>query len=289
MAGDLFQFLFDALPSVRAHHRRESGLYALLNAIARAEVERCFSAPNARPVSFGPFGELVFPFHNMGAVDSLNLFDLDELILFSFYWINRGRYDRVADIGANLGLHSILLRRCGYKVRAYEPDPNLFARLRENLRLNGCEDVEAVNAAVSSKDGRLEFTRVLGNMTASHLTGSKPAPSGKLERFDVDVRSIKPVIDWAELLKIDVEGHEAEILVSTNRADWSGTDALIEIGDADNAEIIFDHFSNIGVGLFAQRRNWQQARTLQDVPTSYREGMLFVSCRPSMPWDPAPE
>lgn len=283
MAEGVFQLLIEALPSVRDYHCRESRLYALLNAVARAEVERCFSQSNDQPVSFGPFGHLVFPFHRMGAIDTLDLFSLDEFILFSFYWANRGRYRRVADIGANVGLHSILLCRCGYEVRAYEPDPDHFERLQKNLQLNGCEAVEAINAAISSKDGRLEFTRVLGNTTGSHITGSKPNPYGELERFEVDVRSVGPVIDWADLLKIDVEGHEKEVLLSTNRADWTATDALIEINNAENVGTIFEHFSKMGVGLFAQKRNWQKVRAFEDMPTSYREGMLFASCKSSVP------
>src|SRR5690349_11853642 len=76
----------------------------------------------ATPIPFGPFGPLALPYRRMGAIDSVDLFGLDELILFAFYWANRSRYRRSVDIGANIGLHSIVMARCGLAVRSFEPD-----------------------------------------------------------------------------------------------------------------------------------------------------------------------
>ncbi|HEV3022357.1 MAG TPA: hypothetical protein VGX76_07810, partial [Pirellulales bacterium] len=106
--------LLRALPTVHEGHLPASELYALLKQVARREVEAMFRSDSAATRPFGPFGELTFPYVSMGAVDSLSLFDLDELILFSFYWRNRHRYRRVLDVGANIGLHSIVMSRCGF-------------------------------------------------------------------------------------------------------------------------------------------------------------------------------
>ena len=99
--------LIAALISVPDQHAPDSALYRLLKQVARREVERLFSAAEAHAHPFEPFGEIVFPYYKMGAIDSLDLFGLDELIIFGFYWKNRGRYRRVADIGANIGLHVV--------------------------------------------------------------------------------------------------------------------------------------------------------------------------------------
>ena len=151
----ILESLFLAIPSLSNQLARESKVYDLLKHVARSEVEKLFSDQGAQVREFKPFGDLVFPYHKMGAVDSLNLFDLDELIIFSFYWVNRNKYRRVLDIGANIGLHSIILDRCGFEVRAYEPDPQHFTILQRNLALNHCSNVQAVNAAVSSKAGAI--------------------------------------------------------------------------------------------------------------------------------------
>lgn len=273
-----------ALPSLSSHHAPGSKVYALLKEVARREVESLFYEHGEKVKEFEPFGQLVFPYHKMGAIDSLNLFDLDELILFSFYWENRERYRRVLDAGANIGLHSIILSKCGYEVRAYEPDPQHFEILQRNLALNDCSGVQAVNAAVSSKEGEMEFIRVLGNTTASHLAGSKPNPYGDLERFPVKVEAIKPLITWADLIKLDVEGHEKEVLLATNREHWLTTDALVEVENEDNAASIYSHFTALGLQLFSQKTNWQLVRDVEDMPTSYREGTLFVTSKGEMPW-----
>lgn len=183
--SDILENLFLSLPFVCGHHAPGSQLYNLFKHVARKEIGGLFSDREAQSVAFQPFGELVFPYHKMGAIDSLNLFDLDELIIFSFYWKNRTRYRKVLDIGANLGLHSILLRKCGYEVSCYEPDPLHFEILKDNRALNRILDVEAFNKAVSTQYGEREFIRVLGNTTGSHLAGNKLNSYGELKRFPV--------------------------------------------------------------------------------------------------------
>jgi len=91
----ILEALFLALPSVSHHHASTSKLYALLRQVARQEIENLFSDREAQVREFRPFGALIFPYYEMGAVNSLNLFDLDELIIFSFYWVNRKRYRHV--------------------------------------------------------------------------------------------------------------------------------------------------------------------------------------------------
>lgn len=278
-------FLFRALPLLYRHHAPGSEVYTFLKKVARQEVEALFSVIKQEPRSFGPFGKIVFPYYNkMGAVDSLNLFDLDELIIFSFCWANRKRYRYVMDIGANIGLHSIILDRCGFNVRAYEPDPTHFKILRRNLKLNRCHAVEPSNAAISNRNGTMEFIRVLGNTTGSHLVGSKARPYGKLERLPVRVEDIKSLITRADLVKIDAEGHEKEILLATDRNHWQNTDGLVEIENRRNAAVVYRHLKNLGVNLFSQKTNWQRVLRVDDIPTSYREGTLFVTCKNEMPW-----
>lgn len=286
-ASSILESLILTLPAVKDHHSPGSSLHGLLQQVARWEVERLFSSPSAEAREFNPFGQLIFPYHKMGAIDSLDLFALDELLIFSFYWVHRRRYRRVLDIGANIGLHAILLDRCGYEVRAYEPDPQTFAVLKRNVQLNRCSRVQLFNSAVSSQSGTLEFVRVLGNMTGSHLAGSRPKPYGELERFPVPVESMGSLIAWADLIKLDVEGHEKEILLPVLREHWQKTDAFVEVSSEDNARTIYKHFKQLGVTLFSQKTNWRPVQKIDDMPAGYREGILFVTSRPEMAWHEA--
>ena len=89
---------------------------------------------------------------------------------------------------------------------------------------------------------------------------------------------------WADLVKIDIEGHERNVVLATKADDWQHLDAFIEISSADTASAIFDHLQAEGVNMFAQKLNWAPVARPTDVPTSYREGGLFVTMRGQMPW-----
>lgn len=284
----LFDQLLISLPLLWEHHAPAGPVHALLRSVVRPVVEANFSAADDAPRAFGPLGPLRFPYFRMGNIDSLDLFGLDELILFSFYLHNRKTYRRVADFGANIGLHTIVLSRCGFDVRSFEPDPLHLERLTRNLSLNGVADVEVHDAAVSTKAGEAEFVRVLGNTTGSHLAGDK-TPYGDLERFKVRVEDCVPHLEWADLVKMDIEGHEAEVLVSASPDVWRDTDLVAEVGNEANAARIFEAFSDGRARLFAQKQGWAPVERPEQMPTSHRDGSLFITRRERMPWPLAPD
>ncbi|MBF8262497.1 MAG: hypothetical protein HW387_162 [Parachlamydiales bacterium] len=277
--------IITSLPLIKQYHARDTSLYRILEKIARQESEKMFDSSAAGGKSLGPVGEFYFPYYKMGAVDSIDLFGLDELILFAFYWTNRKRYRKALDIGANIGLHTTVLSKCGYQVELFEPDPTHFAKLKEILSANQIQGVVAHQAAVSDRSGHTEFVRVLGNTTSSHIAGCKQ-PYGELQKFQVPVFDIRKLIRSADLIKMDVEGHEATILEATNSDDWNGVDAVIEVGAPDKAKLIFNHMQKIGVRAFSQKTGWKEIKILEEMPFSYKDGSLFLSKKTSMPWDP---
>lgn len=280
----VLELLFKALPSVSSFHSPASVLYPFLKAVARKEIEGLYSNNVSGAIVIFPFGEISFPYFNMGNIDSLNLFDVDELILFSYYYANKNIYKNVLDIGANIGLHSIILGKCGYHVRAFEPDPVHFNKLSENILANDSTNVEIYNVAVSSCFGKMEFVRVLGNTTGSHIAGSKLDPYGELEKIMVEVVPIREHLRWADLIKLDAEGHEKEIIGATDPGDWEGKDAVVEITYRENAEYIFNFFKGSDVKLFSQKTNWELVRGIDDMPFSHHDGSLFLSSAKCKVW-----
>lgn len=277
--------VFDVLSENPSLHAHTSPRYADLQRKCRSIISSSdlrLAEPKAIP--FGPFGDLILPYHRMGAIDSLDLFGIDELVIFAFYRANQQRYQRCVDIGANIGLHSIVMARCGFAVRAYEPDPVHYEILARNLALNHADVVVPVMAAVSDLDGTMEFVRVKGNTTGSHLVGAKANPYGALDRFPVTVVAAAAAVEGAGLVKVDAEGHEATILRSIPTSRWTNLDAIVEVGSVHNAHSLFEHFQKLGVGLFAQKLGWASVEKLQDMPTSYRDGSVFVSRKREMPW-----
>ena len=280
---NLFAELFALIGDYPERHACTDPLWKVLRAAARGQVEAAFSDAEAKPVDFGPLGEITFPYHSMGNIDSLDLFGIDELIILAFYNANRATYSRTVDFGANIGLHSYGMAKSGFEVRSFEPDPKHFALLERNLDLNTATS-ELHNSAISLEAGKTEFVRVLGNTTGSHIAGAKKDPYGELERFEVELEAAAPHLEWADLAKIDIEGHEAVLLCGLAPDIWRDTDAILEVGTADNAEAIFRHLDTSPINMFSQMTGWRRVSSLADMPTSHRDGSLFISSKPEMPW-----
>ncbi len=257
--------------------------YWALTTVAQSAAAQLFGPGQSGPRLFGSFGQIVFPYRSFGAVDTLDFFGLDELIILAFYWVNRDRYKRVGDIGANVGWHSLALSRCGYEVRSYEPDPKHVVWLNETLAANAVANVQVIQAAVSDQPGEAEFVRVLGNTTGSHLAGAKANPYGELERFAVPLVPLADIIEWADLIKIDAEGHEANMVLSTTTDQWKKVDVMLEIGSTDNANAIFAHCER--VALASSRKSWggRAPARRHYFPHSYKEGSAFITCKTAVP------
>jgi FkbM family methyltransferase len=278
--------LLSALPEMKHDHIPNTPGYEFL---AMAAAEALETLPlrevSGEFFSFDPIGKLSLPFYKMGAIDSTHLFGLDELIIFSFYLRNRKRYSRTADLGANLGLHSLILALLGVHVDSYEPDPVHFAVFSENIKRNALERfIKPHQAAISNESGTMEFVRVLGNTTSSHLSGAKSDAYGELERFPVQVVNIREVMKDRDFIKMDVEGQEAKIVLTTEKNDWARCEMILEIGTSENAELILEHCSRLGLRMFVQKKGWERVRALSDVPTSYRDGSAFITAQEVMIW-----
>jgi FkbM family methyltransferase len=118
----------------------------------------------------------------------------------------------VADIGAHIGFTTLLLAQLvgpTGTVIAFEPDPQSFARLRRNIDLNALTNVHLRPEAVADRPGTLRFAAQ--GETTSHL-----ASHGE-EGVDVPVVSLDDLPYRFDLIKIDVEGHEASVLQGMSR------------------------------------------------------------------------
>lgn len=218
---------------------------------------------------------LHIPFVRMGKVTSEDLFEEREQAVFDFYERHAKRYARALDVGANLGIHAILMARAGWEVRAFEPDPEHYGRLVLNLAQHGVQ-VDAIEAAVSTAEGTADFVRVAGNGTANHLAGARSA-HGKTQQVRVRTMDCRPLFDWADFAKIDCEGHEAALLATVTRR--QRCEFMVEVGTPENAAAIFAHF-NGWRPMWAQASGWGRITRLQDMPAHYRDGALFIGEEP---------
>ncbi|MCI0563480.1 MAG: FkbM family methyltransferase [Nitrososphaera sp.] len=124
--------------------------------------------------------------------------------------------DWVIDVGANVGHYtkrfSELVGAAG-RVIAFEPVPETFALLAANLQALSVNNVTLINAAASDETNLVgmamgAFDTGLRNFYRAHL--SKSSDIGlQVLTLSLDSLNIKNSI---ALIKIDVEGHEANVL-----------------------------------------------------------------------------
>lgn len=284
-SADILDNIIELIPSIPSDLAPNSQWHKFLKNISAIEIKRLFSEEQAE-VYFSKFGNIKLPYYKMGNIDSLNLFNFDEIVIFSFYDCNRNNYKNVLDIGGNIGLHSIVMGKCGFNVVTYEPDAEHFSRLVENISMNNLSDsVKLIKAAVSSNTGEARFTRVLDNTTGSHLTGAKDNPYGNLEEIVVKTEAITEILDNQkfDFIKIDAEGHEYEILSNIPLNYYSNFDVMVEVGNEKNAKNIFDYFKNSDINLISQKIGFNKVKNLEDMPVSHRDGSLFISSKNYVP------
>ena len=137
------------------------------------------------------------------------------------------------DVGANVGSYTLLAGMvAGAGVICFEPVPQTFQRLMDNVRLNRLDTiVEARNQAVGAAPGTLRFTVDLNTM-------NRPIAQGEVvnQTCDVPVVTLDAVFhdQVPQMLKIDVEGYETAVIdgAAATLADPRLHSVVMELGGA---------------------------------------------------------
>lgn len=126
----------------------------------------------------------------------------------------------VLDIGANIGLYTLLLSRLvgpAGTVIAFEPDPQLFEALTENCRKNSVTNVHLCNLAVGAHSGTKILFRSLLNAGDNRL--AEVDPSDLRRAVEVRVATVDEIVGDrpVDFIKIDTQGWEGEVLAGMQR------------------------------------------------------------------------
>lgn len=124
------------------------------------------------------------------------------------------------DIGANVGVHSLLMAKYAFDghVYCFEPFTPVRERLKINLAANGFSNVTVFPWAVGEVSEKMDlYTPILGSDNYGQSSTIKKDYLGA--SIKIDVKSIDDVKELNELLrvdfiKIDVEGSESIVLNS---------------------------------------------------------------------------
>lgn len=122
--------------------------------------------------------------------------------------------DLFVDIGANIGLYSVIVAQAGTAVVAFEPDPRNAAQLRANIFINRLVDRITVNeVAVSETSGTVNFRLFSDTSTGQ----SRVSTQRNYAVRSVSLDDFMAMNGQRLFLKIDIEGHELSAVAGMQR------------------------------------------------------------------------
>lgn len=130
--------------------------------------------------------------------------------------------DTLVDIGANAGLYSILGGRLvgpSGKVIAFEPGLFESALFQLNVRTNQLTNVQLINKGVSDTEGIADFILsedgAMNSLKRTHHPDQHPVASTQIQTTTLSRIIDELDIDNLRLIKIDTEGAERQIILSS--------------------------------------------------------------------------
>lgn len=152
----------------------------------------------------------------------------------SFLWkqeiVNTLKNQIVLDIGGHIGYHALcfssLVGKNG-KVYCFEPNPQNYGRIKDNILINNKNNITAINKAVSNVIStiKLNFTSNIEDPSSSggFIESSQYRLDPKIAKIHgyktTTIKTVKIDLflsdeekDKVKLIKIDVEGAEASVL-----------------------------------------------------------------------------
>jgi FkbM family methyltransferase len=202
-------------------------------------------------------------------VNLLGFYDFNNMSLVQLVLENGGA---LVDVGANIGSYTLIAsENARAKVLSIEPNPTAFLKLQSNVRQNGRANVVAVNVAASASPGVLIMTN--DGASAINRVISGDAVTGPTIQVAVDtldaICAAQGVVP--RLIKIDVEGHEPEVLEGASACLGKTLVCLVENGDASRVVDIMARHSMRGPFYYRHRRG-----SLSRRPQALTEDAIFI-------------
>lgn len=154
----------------------------------------------------------------------------------------------VLDIGANIGYYVLMelgLVGCLGRVVAVEPSAANLALLKRNLELNAVADrVTVIEGAVSDRSGcRRFFLSRESNLNTFHAGGGamRHLSGETIEVTTYTVPDIVEIHGYPNLIRMDIEGHEVEVINGMLPAIRDGLMAPMIIFEAHRPQYSQDH------------------------------------------------
>lgn len=177
------------------------------------------------------------------------------------------------DVGANIGAYTLVASEIGQAaIVSLEPVPAAFAKLQRNVRLNGRDHVVMLPVAAGREPGQLRMICDGASVLNRVAPDGEPAD----RTIVVAVETLDAIGHGLALaptvIKIDVEGHEPDVLAGATQTLSACHACLVENGD--RPEIVSIMQQNRMAGPFYYQH---RTATLQIARQALPEDQIFIS------------
>lgn len=145
-----------------------------------------------------------------------------EIFVKKNYYCNLKKDPVIFDAGANIGLSTLFFKKIypNSRIVAFEPNPEAYNFLINNLNINNIQNVVVHNIALGNKDGEIEFylssnmaTADIGASTIKEHVEYFHKNKGKMKIIKVPCKKLSDFIQGKiDLLKLDIEGSESIVI-----------------------------------------------------------------------------
>lgn len=203
----------------------------------------------------------------------------DNLTYFTLYrqFVRPGSV--AIDVGANLGIHSLVLSRCvgdEGSVLAYEPSDPLHERLLHNIDINKASNIVPRKVGLWESSGRIGFDPHVDDFNIGKGRASQAS------RHQIEVRTLdeeaKRVEARIDLIKIDVEGAELSVLKGSRNTLSAHKPVLIVEFNPHQYRFkdIVDHVPYDGSYFRVPYTFWESLAAIEDVGFDRRADLMIV-------------
>ena len=156
-----------------------------------------------------PAGELVhYLDYDIRITDGPNFYIQckDEFINKIYHFDSECPDPLIIDGGCNMGMSILYSKRIypAARIIGFEPDPNIFQLVSENVSRNGLKDVTLIEAGLGKEPGRTTFAA--DNKAAGQFSSDGTGIEVRVERLS------DYVLEQVDFLKLNIEGQELPVL-----------------------------------------------------------------------------
>jgi FkbM family methyltransferase len=150
---------------------------------------------------------------NMMCRENLKYWESSSREIFSI--LSRSA-NAVVDIGSYTGIYALVAVKSNAKLKviAFEPNPDLFSALRQNIKINSVKNCAIEPFALDSEPGQafLYLNHDVHTSIGSLIQSSSAGKKILVNKTTLDIYCENEKIENIDLMKIDAEGYELNIL-----------------------------------------------------------------------------